>query len=84
MTPIQSDTPEQVPSHSEPFGGPLRERSAAPDDAHEPSFGSRLRAAREARGLDLEACASTLKLPARVLRKLELDQHDGPVRGKGL
>lgn len=77
MTSIQSDTPEQIPSHSEPFGDPLRERSAAPGEAHEPSFGSRLRAAREARGLDLEACANTLKLPARVLRKLELDQHDG-------
>ncbi len=44
---------------------------------HEPSFGSRLRAAREARSLDLEACAHTLKLPARVLRQLERDQYDG-------
>jgi cytoskeleton protein RodZ len=77
MTPIQSDTPEQVPSNAELFGDPLRERSAIPAEAHEPSFGSRLRAAREARGLDLEACANTLKLPARVLRKLELDQRDG-------
>ncbi|HZX71872.1 MAG TPA: RodZ domain-containing protein [Rhodanobacter sp.] len=39
-------------------------------------MGSRLRAAREARGLDLESCASALKLPARVLRKLEQGQHD--------
>ena len=45
--------------------------------AAEPSFGSRLRAAREARGLDLETCASTLRLPVRVLRKLELDEYDG-------
>jgi len=43
----------------------------------QPSFGSRLRAAREARGLDLEACATALRLPVRVLRKLELDQYDG-------
>jgi len=41
------------------------------------SFGSRLRAAREARGLDLESCAHTLKLPLRVLRQLESDTHDG-------
>jgi cytoskeleton protein RodZ len=41
------------------------------------SFGNRLRAAREARGLDIEACAHALKLPARVLRQLEADQRDG-------
>jgi cytoskeleton protein RodZ len=41
------------------------------------SFGSRLRAAREARGLELDACAHVLKLPARVLRQLESDQREG-------
>ncbi|MFK2931732.1 helix-turn-helix domain-containing protein [Dyella agri] len=41
------------------------------------AFGSRLRAAREARGLDLEACAHALKLPLRILRKLERGEHDG-------
>ncbi|WP_424683523.1 RodZ domain-containing protein [Frateuria sp. YIM B11624] len=41
------------------------------------SFGNRLRAAREARGLDLDACAHVLKLPARVLRQLESDQREG-------
>lgn len=41
------------------------------------SFGTRLRAAREARGLDIEACAHVLKLPARVLRQLEADQREG-------
>jgi cytoskeleton protein RodZ len=46
-------------------------------EAPQPSFGSRLRAAREARGIDLAACANTLRLPVRVLRKLELDQYDG-------
>lgn len=43
----------------------------------EPSFGGRLRAAREAKGLDLEACGHALKLPARVLRQLEGGQYDG-------
>jgi cytoskeleton protein RodZ len=41
------------------------------------SFGNRLRAAREARGLELDACAHVLKLPARVLRQLESDQREG-------
>ena len=43
----------------------------------EPSFGTRLRAARKAKGLDLEACGHALKLPARVLRQLEGGQYDG-------
>lgn len=34
-------------------------------------FGARLRAAREARGMDLESCAHTLRLPSKVLRQLE-------------
>jgi len=41
------------------------------------SFGTRLRMAREARGLDIEACAHALRLPARVLRQLENDQREG-------
>ncbi|TAL83014.1 MAG: helix-turn-helix domain-containing protein [Rhodanobacter sp.] len=41
------------------------------------SFGNRLHAARQARGLDLPTCAQTLKLPARVLRQLERDEYDG-------
>lgn len=45
--------------------------------SNEPSFGHRLRAARETRGLDIEACAHALKLPARVLRQLESDQREG-------
>ncbi|MBE1161041.1 DUF4115 domain-containing protein [Dyella sp. 7MK23] len=36
-----------------------------------PGFGSRLRAVREARGLDIEACGHALRLPVRVLRQLE-------------
>jgi cytoskeleton protein RodZ len=42
-----------------------------------PSLGQRLRAAREARGQDLDACAQTLRLPVRVLRQLEADDHGG-------
>lgn len=77
MTSIQSDTPARNPSLADAFADPPVERNEAVRESHEPSFGSRLRAAREARGLDLESCASALRLPARVLRKLEQDQHDG-------
>lgn len=40
-------------------------------------FGARLRAAREARGLDLSHCAHTLRLPLRVLRQLESEEYNG-------
>lgn len=43
--------------------------------ATEPSFGERLRAARQARNLDIAACAQAMRLPVRVLRKLEADDH---------
>jgi cytoskeleton protein RodZ len=56
---------------ADPAGG---EVSAATDTA---SFGSRLRAAREARDLDIETCAHALRLPARVLRQLERGEFDG-------
>lgn len=42
-----------------------------------PGFGSRLRAVREARGLDLETCGHALRLPVRVLRQLENNESDG-------
>lgn len=40
-------------------------------------FGARLRAAREARGLGVEACAHTLRLPIRVIRQLESGDYSG-------
>jgi cytoskeleton protein RodZ len=42
-----------------------------------PGFGSRLRAVREARGLDLETCGHALRLPVRVLRQLENNEFSG-------
>lgn len=41
------------------------------------SFGARLRAAREARGLDIESCGQALRLPVRVLRQLESGDYAG-------
>lgn len=58
-------------------GASLPSMDVPPADSHAASFGNRLRAAREARGLDLESCGHALKLPARVLRQLERDQYDG-------
>ena len=40
-------------------------------------FGSRLRAAREAKGLDIETCGQALRLPVRVLRQLESGDYAG-------
>lgn len=40
-------------------------------------FGARLRAAREARGLDVESCGQALRLPVRVLRQLEGGDYAG-------
>ena len=76
MTSIQSDKTDQAPSNPDLFDDHPNDRSTASSQTNQPSFGSRLRAAREVRGLDLETCASTLRLPTRVLRKLETDQHD--------
>jgi cytoskeleton protein RodZ len=59
------------------FGINLLNMDVPSTESRTVSFGSRLHAAREARGLELEACAHTLKLPARVLRQLERDQYDG-------
>jgi cytoskeleton protein RodZ len=41
------------------------------------SLGGRLRAAREARGLDVETCAHALRLPTRVLRQVESNEYGG-------
>ncbi|WP_238481054.1 helix-turn-helix domain-containing protein [Dyella telluris] len=40
-------------------------------------LGGRLRAAREARGLSVESCAHTLRLPTRVLRQIESGEYGG-------
>lgn len=73
----QPQPPEQGSSEPGLFGINLPDMDLAQSNPHTVSFGSRLHAAREARGLDLEACAHALKLPARVLRQLERDQYDG-------
>jgi cytoskeleton protein RodZ len=75
MTSMPSDPNEQGSSNSDLSGIHLDLVDVPSTEPHGASFGSRLHAAREARGLDLESCAHALKLPARVLRQLERDQY---------
>lgn len=77
MTSMQPTPSEQGSGEPDLFGINLLNMDVPATDAHAGSFGSRLHAAREARGLDLEACAHALKLPARVLRQLEQGSCDG-------
>jgi cytoskeleton protein RodZ len=77
MTSMQPQPTEQGSSEPGLYGTNLPNMDVSSTTPHTVSFGSRLHAAREARGLDLEACAHTLKLPVRVLRQLERDQYDG-------
>ena len=81
MTTKQPFQPGQDPAAHDPSGdrpdameAPVASHAL---DQHDAAFGSRLRAAREARGTDLETCAHALKLPLRILRKLEQGEHDG-------
>jgi cytoskeleton protein RodZ len=77
MNSMQPHKAEHGSSEPELFGINLLNMDGPSTKAHTPSFGNRLHAAREARGLDLETCAHTLKLPVRVLRQLERDEYDG-------
>ena len=47
-----------------------------PPPAGSPSAGAVLRAARQARGLEIDALAQVLKVPERKLMSLEADRHD--------
>lgn len=75
MTSMPSPPPGTDSDSNDLFAS--HQRDVSPIETHAPSFGNRLRAAREARGLDLESCAHTLKLPASILRKLEHDSCEG-------
>lgn len=72
---FQHSDPARRDSQMGPHGGAMASDDRSSADAAAACFGSRLRTRREARGLDLESCAHTLKLPARVLRQLESNQQ---------
>lgn len=69
--------PGQDASESNLFAAMPTEGSAPPQEARPASFGALLCAAREARGLDIETCAHALKLPVRMLRRIECDDYQG-------
>jgi cytoskeleton protein RodZ len=77
MTSMQPDPTEPGKSTPDLFGINLLDMDATSATTQAPSFGSRLKAAREARSLSIETCASSLRLPVRVLRELEQDAHEG-------
>jgi cytoskeleton protein RodZ len=77
MTPMQPDPTEPGKSTSDLFGVNLLDIDATSALTHAASFGSLLKAAREARGLSIETSANTLRLPVRVLRELEQGVHEG-------
>lgn len=77
MTSMQHPPAGQGSDHADLPGIPPVNAEATSADLHGHSFGSRLHAAREARGLSIELCAHSLKLPVRVLRQLERDASDG-------
>jgi cytoskeleton protein RodZ len=77
MTSQQSNPAGQDPRAIDLFDSTAVNPEAVSLDSPSSSFGSTLRAARAARGLDLESCAHALRLPARVLRQLEDDTHEG-------
>lgn len=69
---------EEASSEAPAMTAANMEQSAAEFRFNEaPGFGSRLRAVREARGLDIETCGHALHLPVRVLRQLEGNDFDG-------
>jgi len=72
MTSIQSQPPGPEAGDQGLF-----DASAQGATAMMENFGARLRAAREARGFDVESCGQALRLPVRVLRQLEAGEYAG-------
>lgn len=82
---VTKDFPAAVAAHdampenvaAEPADDCTNEAESGETVSEQTSFGARLRTSREARDLDITACAQTLHLPTRVLRKLEADDYAG-------
>jgi len=77
MTSIEPSNPVS-PSRNVSLSGLPPPNGDGRDSATEAiEFGARLAATREARGLTLDECAHALRLPARVLRRIEQGRHEG-------
>jgi cytoskeleton protein RodZ len=77
MTSKPSQPAEHAQSDVDLFNTPAMGMGTSATHEATPSFGARLRAAREARGLSVETCAHTLRLPIRVIRQLESGDYSG-------
>ncbi len=77
MTSVQHDPTEPGKNTPDLFAANPLNADATSATTQAVSFGGRLKAAREARGYSIDACASALRLPVRVLRELERDTHEG-------
>lgn len=77
MTSMQPPSNDNGSDTSDLFGINLTDADLPSKTTQATSFGGRLQAAREALGLSIETCATTLRLPVRVLRDLENDRHEG-------
>ena len=69
------DTTSEAPDLFAVSEGEMQRSTHTPE--LQPGFGSRLRAVREARSLDIETCGQALHLPVRVLRQIESDDRSG-------
>ncbi|HET8555090.1 MAG TPA: RodZ domain-containing protein [Rhodanobacteraceae bacterium] len=75
--PTHSGTVENSPAITDtPVSAEFAE-STSDTDTLRVRLGQALRAAREARQLDIETCGRTLRLPVRILKKLEAGDHSG-------
>ena len=77
MTSKPSQPAEHAPSDVDLFSTPAAGVDTSTTHGATDHFGARLRAAREARGLSVENCAHTLRLPIRVIRQLESGDYSG-------
>jgi len=77
MTSMQSQPTGPEAGEKGLFDASAQGATAMMDNAVTDNFGARLRAAREARGLDVESCGQVLRLPVRVLRQLESGDYAG-------
>jgi cytoskeleton protein RodZ len=71
------ETAPEAPAETTPDEPAAAEHRFEESVVFAPRFGDRLRAAREARHLDIAACTHQLRLPSRLLRQLEAGEYGG-------
>lgn len=71
------ETAPEAPVEAAPDEPAVAEHRFEESVVFAPRFGDRLRAAREARHLDIAACTHQTRLPSRLLRQLEAGEYGG-------